>query len=84
VGTQLNKVSNWNHLKAVIAASDSCTKFDEVSVCSLLFAVVTMLPWLLRYPRMLMASLSSRSSVLSGSFITDWDLQWIFPLSSLI
>jgi len=28
---RLNKVSNWNHLKAVIAASDNCAKFDEIS-----------------------------------------------------
>lgn len=28
---RLNKVSNWNHLKAVIAASDNCVKFDAVS-----------------------------------------------------
>lgn len=32
---QLNKASNWNHLKAVIAASDNCAKFDQISVCSL-------------------------------------------------
>jgi len=30
VQDRLNKVSNWNHLKAVIEASDNCEKFDEV------------------------------------------------------
>ncbi|KAG0631019.1 hypothetical protein M758_1G221200 [Ceratodon purpureus] len=28
---RLNKVSNWNHLKAVIAASDTCATFDQIS-----------------------------------------------------
>lgn len=35
VQKQLNKVTNWDHLKAVIAASDNCAKFDQISVCFL-------------------------------------------------
>ncbi|XP_024383065.1 tetraspanin-10 [Physcomitrium patens] len=31
VQDRLNRVSNWNHIKAVIAASDSCAKFDQIS-----------------------------------------------------
>lgn len=39
VDMQLNKDSNWNHLKAVIAASDTCAKFDQISVGSLHFLI---------------------------------------------
>lgn len=28
---RLNKESNWNHIKAVIGASDNCAKFDQIS-----------------------------------------------------
>lgn len=31
VQDRLNKVTNWDHLKAVIAASDNCAKFDQIS-----------------------------------------------------
>lgn len=69
---QLNKVSNWNHLKAVIAASDNCENFDLVTVCSFGLGLL------------MLVSFQCKAVRSSSHSFCDWHSPWTTPTMTSI